>query len=746
VSALTVTASLLAQTLPSSTTGGASRLATGTKSSTERTADTGSQFPELLAGLVTTSDAADGDTHAMPSGVVVAVTATGRRSRERKTAGGHADSTEQSDAASKLGMPPAKTPAQEQQAVIPAVSTLQMQPALPPNLPTPEDSAMCGADGEATTQSPVQMSSPALWAGRDVAVAGRASLVEFEAGLGLSGVAVGVAHDANAPATFASLRAVRAAGRQNQEAPADGAPGRQEAAGVAPQQSAELRLTSVRAASGEEGPSGDAAPIAVTQAMAVAEMGLTPAVPGASERGTRSSDGRAVASSSNAPETTITGDVPSDGQEHGPLTTAPVAVPNPVGIGARPDMGPAGDGANAANALRTALELLPASPAPTLHPRSADAGVGGAEDKMRVPVERPSTGSDSTGSAHRHADGMQASEQPSRRSSGSVVAQVLALSGQVPRTVDSIPSARSPKVAPASLAETQVPDADPQVRAVAASTPDRGEVAFAIQMQAIPAREDPAAGESRGSTPGVEESHLIPSTTAERDVAVVEPVAASENHPSLSGEPEQAPARAGRGRHPEDAPPERAEAPAGIAGGKMIPHAAQDAQLRAGTAPEHPEAAAAKPVRPQDAMESESKPEAPSTPAVRDMKFALTGGESRVEVRLSERGGEVKMTVRTPDGNLASTLRENLPALSTRLTESGFKSEAWHPAAASTNEWRHTAQSSAGGAFQDANSQSREQNRESQDGAGQRRPKIPQEPVTQKQKGKDFAWLMSSLR
>jgi hypothetical protein len=177
----------------------------------------------------------------------------------------------------------------------------------------------------------------------------------------------------------------------------------------------------------------------------------------------------------------------------------------------------------------------------------------------------------------------------------------------------------------------------------------------------------------------------------------------------------------------------------------MIPHVAQDPQLRAGTAPERPEAAAAKPVRPQDAMESESKPEAPATPALRDMKFEVTGGESRVEVRLSERGGEVKMTVRTPDANLASTLRENLPALSTRLAESGFKSEAWHPAASSTNEWRHTAQASAGGASQDANSQSREQNRDSQDGAGQRRPRIPQEPATQKQKGKDFAWLMSSI-
>ena len=171
-----------------------------------------------------------------------------------------------------------------------------------------------------------------------------------------------------------------------------------------------------------------------------------------------------------------------------------------------------------------------------------------------------------------------------------------------------------------------------------------------------------------------------------------------------------------------------------------------DTQTRGATALERPDETEVKPVRPQDAMESESKPEAASTSPLRDMKFEVTGGESRVEVRLSERGGEVKMTVRTPDANLASTLRENLPALSNRLAESGFKSEAWHPAASSTNEWRHTAQPSAGGASQDANSQSREQNGQSQDGARQRRPRIPQEPVTQKQKGKDFAWLMSSLR
>jgi hypothetical protein len=182
----------------------------------------------------------------------------------------------------------------------------------------------------------------------------------------------------------------------------------------------------------------------------------------------------------------------------------------------------------------------------------------------------------------------------------------------------------------------------------------------------------------------------------------------------------------------------------------MIPHAEPDTQVRAEMAPERTDTTAAKPVRPQDAMESETKPEAAKATSVRDMKFEVTGGERRVEVRLSERAGEVKMTVRTADAPLASTLRENLPALSARLAESGFKSQAWHPAASSPNELRHTAESSAGGAAhdtnQDANADPREPDREPQDGAGQRRPKSSQEAAPQKEKGRDFAWLMSSLR
>jgi hypothetical protein len=237
------------------------------------------------------------------------------------------------------------------------------------------------------------------------------------------------------------------------------------------------------------------------------------------------------------------------------------------------------------------------------------------------------------------------------------------------------------------------------------------------------------------------------------DVPAPDMAAAVGKRASQPDEPDHMPARAGRERRPEVAAAERSGPPANATAGKMNPPASPDAQVRTETASERPEAAQAaeaKPVRPQDAMDSAAQPEAVKAPLVRDMKFEVTGGQQRVEVRLSERAGEVKMTVRTADEPLANTLRENLPALSARLAESGFKSEAWHPAASSADELRHTAGSMARGASHDTNrdggAQPRQQDREPPDGAGQRRPKSPQEATPQKEKGKDFSWLMSSLR
>jgi hypothetical protein len=265
----------------------------------------------------------------------------------------------------------------------------------------------------------------------------------------------------------------------------------------------------------------------------------------------------------------------------------------------------------------------------------------------------------------------------------------------------------------------------------------------------MPTPEGTVEHASPAGLPAAEGSERTPMPAQPGVVPVPGPAAASGKRVSLSDEPDPTPARAGRERHPEVTPAERTGPPAGATAGKMIPQAPQDSQVRTATAPVRPEATeatVAKPVRPQDVMDGAAKPEAVKAPLVRDMKFEVTAGQQRVEVRLSERAGEVKMTVRTADEPLANTLRENLPALSARLAESGLKSEASHPAASSTNELRHTAESAARGASQDADAQPGQQDREPQDGAGQRRPKSSQEATPQKEKGKDFAWLMSSLR
>jgi hypothetical protein len=299
--------------------------------------------------------------------------------------------------------------------------------------------------------------------------------------------------------------------------------------------------------------------------------------------------------------------------------------------------------------------------------------------------------------------------------------------------------------APQNLAATPVPAADAQVRVLDSNTADRDEVAFAVQMKTTPAPEESARRESPASLAEAGGAQWI-STPAPHDVPVPEPAPAGENRPSRSRAADEAPVHAGKERRPEAVPAERTETPAGAPDGKPIPHASPDAQVKAETAPDRTDTTAAKPVRPQDAMESETGPEAAKAPLVRDLKLEVGGGEQRVEIRVSERGGEVKMTVRTPDTQLAGALRENLPTLSARLADSGFRSDAWHPAASATNQWRHAGESSAGGASPDANTPSRQQNRQAQDDAGQRRPKSPQEATPQKEKGKDFAWLMSTLR
>jgi hypothetical protein len=778
----------------------------------EATAAGNGIFPELLAGLVAANGAAAGDRRAASSatpldaaprfdtaaGIETLLTAilaaphgeaaalveaaaaapAAKWAPAVRPAARRAGSREPSGTAPKLTAGAGKPePAPVQLAERQTNSAIQMRPALTivatPARPPAEPFLMPATDGERAPTSSAQ--SPAANQAADGQVPcapGKTPAVELEVKLGSPGLraAAGVqpnGQTSGAAANRAILDVVAvgepalppetARGGHPPNAPmarpaatgnpagteVDGAPAsRLPAARVAPQPGAKLSI------------------LAKNPAAAGIELSPQPAVPAAAQPGARTS----IAVAGTPP-----GTVPAPVE---PADELPGVQPKPF------------------DPMPAQAALAPAQPdtPPATRPRSGDPDDAAPADEMMVraglPAPPPAAGpADFSG---RLATRTPAATPPSRRSSSSVVAQVLALSGQVPRTVDSIPTAApaplpapvfrpadllpagsrpaleppAPTVpaeaAPLSPDESLIPGADTQVRVLGTGTPDRDEVAFALQVKAMPTPEGTAQDAPPAGLPAAKGSQRIPMPAQQGGVPVPDPVAASQKRASLPDEPDQTPARAGRERHLDAASLEHPGPGAGATAGKMNPQASPDAQVRTETATgrsQATQAAEAKPVRPQDVqevMDGAAKPEAVKGPAVHDMKFEVTGGQQRVEVRLSERAGEVKMTVRTADEPLANTLRENLPALSARLAESGFKSEAWHPAASSTNELRHTAESGARGAShdtnQDADAQPRQQDRQAPDGAAQRRPKSPQEVAPQKEKGKDFSWLMSSLR
>jgi hypothetical protein len=136
------------------------------------------------------------------------------------------------------------------------------------------------------------------------------------------------------------------------------------------------------------------------------------------------------------------------------------------------------------------------------------------------------------------------------------------------------------------------------------------------------------------------------------------------------------------------------------------------------------------------------------TAAAHDIKLQVAGeGDQRVEVRVTERGGDVVVAVRTPDTRLAGDLRQELPALATKLEQSGFHATTWQPAASGERE--HLADPQAAASGQDAQGQSRQNGREQQRDPEQQKqqgPENPANPAQPKEQGKDFAWLLSSIR
>lgn len=79
-------------------------------------------------------------------------------------------------------------------------------------------------------------------------------------------------------------------------------------------------------------------------------------------------------------------------------------------------------------------------------------------------------------------------------------------------------------------------------------------------------------------------------------------------------------------------------------------------------------------------VEPPAAPEpAQTTQRVREVSIVLPrepNSGPRVELNIAERGGEVRVAVRTPDPHVRQTLRAELPALVERLEQGGYRAEA----------------------------------------------------------------------
>jgi hypothetical protein len=88
-------------------------------------------------------------------------------------------------------------------------------------------------------------------------------------------------------------------------------------------------------------------------------------------------------------------------------------------------------------------------------------------------------------------------------------------------------------------------------------------------------------------------------------------------------------------------------------------------------------------------VEAQNEPVERAAAAVRDISLNLSTKDQNVQVRLSERGGELQVTVRTPDSTLSHGLREGLSDLVGRLERGGYRAETWQPAGSDTKDRGH---------------------------------------------------------
>src|ERR1017187_9788648 len=512
VAALPVPASLLARLFPLSTPGAASRLTAEATPRAEGTAAAAWQFPELLAGLVATSGAVEGDVRASASEGAPPPGLDTPAGIETLLGGAHIPQHTKA-AASPPAEPRTKKPERQPDAELTAagrtISSVTLQSALAslaagPNLPVSQEIvALSAGNGEATAASaapsPEQLPGVAPQPGANLPAASEQTpTLELQAGLGLPEPAItpGVANqEGQTAAARVPPRAAHGADWQSREVSV--AAGRNllpQSGRLATRISGQAPTVAVEAPQ----PSAEFPPAAV--GTLVAEKALESPLPGTAERAARQQDGRSLASPLKTPPAATaapTGDAPADGKEQGQTAKASAPARSPLGIDAKPDLAAAAGGAAERQRPRVAgvesvlpppaaekpaeAEAVPPALAPAPHStpparrRLADADVAippgetAVHAAMPAPVWRPSANTGPTDFSVGPSARTQASASPSRRSSGSAVAQVLALSGQASRTVDSIPPAE-----PSQQPVERVPGPWPNPRPSAGAEPEAG--------------------------------------------------------------------------------------------------------------------------------------------------------------------------------------------------------------------------------------------------------------------------------
>jgi DNA polymerase III subunit gamma/tau len=316
-------------------------------------------------------------------------------------------------------------------------------------------------------------------------------------------------------------------------------------------------------------------------------------------------------------------------------------------------------------------------------------------------------------------------------------------------------SATTPPM-PRSAPEKQ---ADPESPlAVTASTADGSlskiQPAFEARLQPVEPRESPEPAAT--AVPAASGKPEVSRPSKDNTIEPVEPEAAASG--SAPGLTQAAPSSSKHGDGSHHSAQEQPQEPASVA--PRLETGAELAQAKFdGSAPAPPVASAPSssnaanrsdaPATPEPAVPPE--PPSGAAPATaHDIKLELNGGGQRVEVRLTDRGGDIQVAVRTPDARLSGAMREDLPALAAKLEQSGFRTDvdrsgAWQPSAAAGGE-RRTTEAGAASSSQDSREHSGQDSQQRQDNPQHQNSKNPSNTPNRKADRKDFAWLLQTYR